>query len=91
MMGPAAYASVTGDGLVRAGSGQLVSVLLAADGAIATIVLYDNTAASGTIIAKLKTADGSTVQFSPSVPIACNLGIYADITGTGATAIVAYL
>lgn len=89
----AAHAAVTADGVVKAAPGQLVSVLLTAgDAAAASVVLYDNaSAASGTILATLKAAQGTTVQWSPSSSYSCANGIYADITGAGAAAYVVYL
>lgn len=80
---------ITADGAVKSTSGGLVSVLLTAgDSAAATLVLYDNSAASGTVVATLKAAQATSVQWSPSSPVAFSL-LYADITGTGAAAYVA--
>lgn len=80
---------ITADGAVKATSGGLVSVLLTAgDSAAATLVLYDNSAASGTVVATLKAAQATSVQWSPAAPVAFSL-LYADITGAGAAAYVA--
>jgi hypothetical protein len=92
-IGPALHANVTADGAVKSASGQLVSVLLTSGGAAATLVLYDNdSAASGTVLATIKTAtNNDSNQWSPAVPYVAANGIYADITGTGASATVVYL
>lgn len=92
MMVPHSSTEVTSDSVVKAASGYLVSVLLTAGSAAATIVLYDNaSAASGTVLATLKTSAANiSVQWSPAQPIAFQNGIYADITGASATAYVAY-
>jgi hypothetical protein len=55
----------------------------------ATVILYDNTAASGTVIGKCVVA-GAAVNgglFIP-IPVKTYNGIYMSITGTGASAIV---
>lgn len=76
---------------VLASSGYLCSLIAEADGTnAATITLYDNpSAASGTILAKIVVDAGATYEsLSPMVPIVANSGIYVDISGTGAAAIV---
>lgn len=92
MINTMSHAAVTADGVVKASTGLLCSVLLTAgDGAAASIVLYDNaSAASGAILATLKAAQGTTAQWSPGAAYPCANGIYADITGTGAAAYVVY-
>ncbi|MBK8184270.1 MAG: hypothetical protein IPK63_15885 [Candidatus Competibacteraceae bacterium] len=90
--GPAAHAAVTADGVVKAKNGVLYSVLLTAgDAAAGSIILYDNaSAASGTILATLKAAQGTTVQWSPGCGYVFTNGIYADIGGASAAAYVVY-
>lgn len=92
-IGPASHANVTADGAIKTKSGQLVSVLLSSGGAAATLILYDNaSAASGTVLATIKTAtNNDSNQWSPAVPYVFANGIYADISGTGASATVVYL
>lgn len=90
-MTPAAHANVTADGAVRTGPGQLVAVLLTGGSDQATLVLYDNTGASGTKLATLKAAANTTVTWTPATPYVASKGIYADITGTGPVATVVYL
>lgn len=90
--GPAAHAAVTADGIVKATNGVLYSVLLTAgDAAAGSVILYDNaSAASGTILATLKAATGTSVQWSPECGYVFTNGIYADIGGSGAAAYVVY-
>jgi hypothetical protein len=89
MNAPVQGKAITADGAVKGASGGLVSVLLTAgDSAAATLVLYDNSAASGTVVATLKTAQATSVQWSPASPVAFSL-LFADITGDGAAAYVA--
>lgn len=58
----------------------------------ATLILYDNTEASGTVIAKIKAdAAGLVTGFAPSgFSILVSTGIYADVSGADAAYIVWY-
>lgn len=89
----AAHKAITADGVVKAAPGSLVSVLLTAgDAAAASIVLYDNASAgSGTVLATLKAAQGTSVQWSPECGYVAANGIYADITGASAAAYVVFI
>lgn len=85
------------DTAVMAGAGRLMGVILEGDGTnAASVILYDNaSAASGLILAKiaLKASSGD-LTISPTFPtggIACNNGIFADVTGTGAAFTVYYM
>lgn len=83
---------LSSDSVVSNMPGRLHCVTVLTDGAnAATVVVYDNaSAASGTVLAKIivAAADRSAV-FSPhDEGIVVNNGIYLDITGTGAEAIV---
>lgn len=69
----------------------LMGVQLLADATnAATVVLYDHaTAASGTVIDKVKViATGVYEESKHSDGVVCQNGIYADVTGTGAEYIV---
>lgn len=68
------YASVTADGIVVNGPAILYGVVLIAAGTMANI--YDNTAASGTVLIPSTTA---SVNFG-GAGVLCNNGIYADWT-----------
>lgn len=68
------YASVGADTAVVSGPAILYGIVLIAAGTMANV--YDNTAASGTVLIPSTTA---TVMFN-GVGVLCNNGIYADWT-----------
>lgn len=68
------YATVTADTTVAAGPAILYGVILIAAGTMASV--YDNTAASGTVLIPSTTA---TVTYG-GMGVLCNNGIYADWT-----------
>ena len=85
----------TADATIRTGKGLLVGLIVNTDGGgvnDATAVLYDNTAASGTVLCKLvaDAVGAGTANITFPHPIQCENGIHLDITGTGAEAIVYY-
>ncbi len=80
------------DTLVFTGRNRINAVTVIADGTnAASVVVYDNTAASGLAVAKVSVKATDTMQhvFFEN-PVLCENGIYADVTGTGATFIVYY-
>lgn len=87
----AAHSRLTADGQVKSGPGALVAVVLTAGTDLATVTLYDNTAASGTVLCTLKAAANSSVVFTPARPYAFAKGCYADLSGTGPEVTVVYL
>ena len=88
----AAHTDISSDSAAKAAPGALVAVLLsAAAGTAATLILYDNTAASGTVLCSLTALAGDTVTFTPAMPYVATKGIYANIGGSGANATVVYL
>jgi hypothetical protein len=78
------------DAQILTGSGQCISIIAIGDGTNeATIDVYDGTSSSGTLIAKIVVDAGAVYEsFSPSYPIQVTTGIYLDVTGTGAKAVV---
>lgn len=81
------------DGVILDQPGKLTSVILTGDGTnAATLLVYDNaSAASGTLLASLSVDAGLVYEsFCPHFPIDALNGIYIDIGGTGASAIVHY-
>lgn len=80
---------VLADGVVHVGVGSLVGCVLVADaGEDATLTLYDDDAAAqGNVLLHLAAAAGTTASFG-GFTIPCTTGVYADITGTGAKAVV---
>lgn len=84
----------TADAQIATGVNRVNSVELFSDGTNAcSVVLYDNTAASGTVLAKVTIGAASlktTEQVVFMNPVRAENGIYADVTGTGAGYIVHY-
>lgn len=83
---------LTTSGQVYTGRGTLNAVTVLTDGTnAATVTLYDNTSAAGTVIFKalIPGASGSASD-AYNLAIRCQNGIYASISGTGANAIVYY-
>ncbi|KKN72800.1 hypothetical protein LCGC14_0406550 [marine sediment metagenome] len=83
----------TSDTAIVAVAAQLGGILIITDGTNdATVILYDNaTAASGTKLweAKVPGSDEYGGCMFPE-PVEAMNGIYADLTGTGASCIVYY-
>lgn len=90
MQTPVQQTAVTSDVAVNSAPGALCGVVLTAGSDLATLILYDNTAASGTILVTLKAAANTTVAWEAQSPRAVSKGIYADISGTGPAAYVGY-
>jgi hypothetical protein len=81
------------DAAVATKTGWLCGVLILTDGTNdATVVVYDNaSAASGTELFKAKVSGaGNFGGGTFEIPIRFSNGIYADVTGTGATYIIYY-
>ena len=87
----AAHVHLTTDTTVKSQPGQLVAVVLTAGSANATLTVYDNTAASGTVLTTLAALANDSTTWQPSICYSAAIGIHADITGTGASATVVYL
>ncbi len=82
---------ITASGLIHTGYGGVMAVILTGGSDAASVTLYDNTAASGTVIAVLKAGIDTTVVFTPAVALGVAKGIYAAITGTTPDVTVAYI
>jgi hypothetical protein len=88
-MTPGRYVEITTDATVISGPGRLAAVVLTPGSDASSLILYDNTAASGNKIVTLTAvANGASVMFCPAQPASFANGIRADITGTGAVAYV---
>jgi hypothetical protein len=73
------------NGLLKTGPGILHEVSLTPAAATATATIYDETSATGTIIAKLSgAANGGSTRFAPNGGVVFNKGCYVAITGVGA-------
>jgi hypothetical protein len=83
----------TADVLVATGKAGLGAVLVTGDGAnVATVTIWDNTAGSGTkIFEAVLPITQRSAFFSFPHPVRCDIGMYLDVTGTGATASVYYV
>jgi len=64
------------------GAGKLITVNLCAGADAATVIVYDNTSASGTILCKLGAGIGLSDNFEPCKPVDFRTGLYLAITGT---------
>jgi hypothetical protein len=85
------------DATIYTGACLLVSLLVITDGTnAATVILYDKASVTG-IAATNKLCEFTVPGASQyggrnwTFPIRCATGIYADVTGTGATYIVEYI
>lgn len=80
------------DTLIFTGKNRVNAVTVITDGTnAATVELYDNTTASGTKKIVGKCVGASLVQhYIFENPVVFDTGIYADVTGTGASFIIFY-
>ncbi len=80
----------TADAQIYTGRGTVQALTVITDGTnAATVTLYDNTTASGTVLAQMIVAGADRTGFqSWNFHCRCLNGIYADVTGTGASYIV---
>jgi hypothetical protein len=83
---------LSADTLIWTGRGTVNALTVFTDGTnAATVTLYDNTTNSGTAIAQLICPGSQRTESQAwNLAIRCANGIYADVTGTGATFIVHY-
>lgn len=84
-------ALAVGTTIIRDGKGFLNSMQLVSDGTnAATLTVYDNTAASGKVIATLlvpaTTVPGANMDFARA--LRCDIGLTVVVAGTGAVAYV---
>ncbi len=84
----------TSDAAIAATGAKLHGIILLSDASnAASVVVYDNaSAASGTKVGFMTVPASTTAPNSIifNYPIMCSNGIYADVTGTGATYIILY-
>lgn len=67
---------LTADGIVKSGTGKMMGFFVASG--TPTILLYDNTAASGTVVLNTMQTTAATWY---DLPITFVNGLYADVTG----------
>lgn len=91
--GSAGSGQVSTSGQVVAGGAYLTAITVLTDGTNdATVILYDSTAASGKVVAKLWVPGGLySDRMSWTYPLRVGNGIYASVSGTGASALVEYI
>lgn len=82
----------TSDAAIASGKNRINAVTLITDGTnTASVVVYDEASATGTVLAKVTAAGAqNTVHITFENPVKCEIGLYADVTGTGAGYIVYY-
>ncbi len=82
---PVAAAEVTATGTAKTGNGKLLGGALLGGSAASTATIYDNTAASGTIIRTVKAAIDTYVPLNlPPSGIHFGTGLHIVLAGTGA-------
>lgn len=90
--GAASSGEQTSDAAISTTRGFITGVEVITDGTNnATVVIYDNTAASGTVIGEFTVVGGN--HFGGRnfiIPVRYTRGLYADVTGTGASYIIEY-
>ncbi len=90
MFGPVEYSNKTADAEVTSGPRMFVGVVLTAAADAATVIVYDNTAGSGDIVAKLAAAIGTTEKVIIPNGVSVKKGLYVVMTGTAENVTVYY-
>lgn len=82
----------TSSELIKTGGGRLHGITLTPAAAKSTVTVYDNTAGSGTILCKLQAAaDGASAPSGlPDGGIPFSIGLWVELSGTGAVATTVY-
>ena len=82
----------TNSTLINTGKGRLNAILMTGDGTNAgTLTIYDNTTGAGTVIAQVAVfASRPTAYISFPSPVSANTGLYASLSGTGASYVIHY-
>lgn len=73
------YSNITGDTLIRTGSGYLLGIFVASASSSPTIKVWDNTSGATTVIVNTFTPIAGT--FYP-IPCTFRTGLYVDVGGT---------
>lgn len=83
---------VGGGTLLRTGKSMLNSVQLIGDGTNApTVTVYDNTTSAGLVLAQVKgMATTLFVDFTPAFALRADTGLFIQVSGVGATAIIGF-
>lgn len=89
MLSSYVYSNKTESAAVKTGPGGVHTVTLTSGSDAATLILYDNTAGSGTIIVKLACTAANTTA-SVTLNASFSTGCFAALTGTTPSATVTY-
>jgi hypothetical protein len=86
-------AAITSDGMGCTGKCYMTGLTVYTDGTNdATVVVYNGTSTAGQEVFRTKVFGGLYAdKISWTYPLACEQGIYLDLTGTGAAAIVEFV
>lgn len=89
MIGNQQSADIAANTQIATGNNRILSgAVLAAAAVAATLIIYDNTAASGKVIGRLSAAANGNSAFLGPIQVPVGIGIYAAITGAGAAATI---
>ena len=83
--------AIASSAIVKTGPGIVTGIILTAGADTATVTIYDNTAGSGTVLAKLSAVTNTTAAVSLAHPLSFGKGIYATITGTTPSITIMYV
>lgn len=83
---------LSSNGSITTRRSKIIGLTLIQASAASTLILYDNNSTnSGTVLAQINnTVNSSTQTLVFNLPVEASKGIYAAVTGTGATFIVHY-
>ena len=75
--------TITASASIKGSAGELYGAIITPGAADSVLTVYDNTAASGTVVLGPTLHDGNnTISIVFPNPISCATGIYAKIAGT---------
>ena len=90
MLYPIQATTVAAATAIKTGPGMLHGATLTAGADTATLILYNNTAGSGTVILKLSAVANTSAVVTFPAPVVFGIGCYAAVTGTAPSATVAF-
>ena len=90
MTGQANYSNTGESAAIVSGPGRVYGAVLAAGSDAATLILYDNTAGSGTVILKLAAVANTSEAISIPGGVTFSTGCYAAVTGTSPSVTIFY-
>ena len=90
MVYPVGATNVAASTAIKTGPGMLHGAVLTAAADTATLIVYNNTAGSGTVILKLSAVANTSAVVTFPAPVVFSIGCYAAVTGTAPSATVAF-